>query len=279
MPTRLQVPYFAKALISNRNILNINLKAIALGNPTLGNNAAMTSVVINSYLHQKNVNDTYKIPQNLLDAFDDADQQCGFDKVMSQIKYPPAGKILIPGNPEGANFRMLQKRQIQCFDQSPNTPALINASVNAPCSLGCATFATAINYLSSERKCFSPYNIENTCESDALDFSAGEAWFNHPDVKKAIHAPEKKFQGCNGTVFMILSEEYVTPPAYEIVPELLEKGLKVHIYSGGLDLLLNHLGTELVVQNMTWNGKQGFQHPPDRIYTLDGKPVANWNFE
>lgn len=42
------------------------------------------------------------------------------------------------------------------------------------------------------------------------------------------------------------------PAAYRGLPEILGQGVKVHVYSGDLDALLNHWGTELVMQNMTW---------------------------
>lgn len=36
------------------------------------------------------------------------------------------------------------------------------------------------------------------------------------------------------------------------MPAILENGIPIHLYSGGYDLLLNHIGTELAIQNMTW---------------------------
>ncbi|KAI4266561.1 MAG: hypothetical protein L6R38_008668 [Xanthoria sp. 2 TBL-2021] len=248
------IPYFAEALLSNRNILNINLKAIVLGDPTLGNTAAMTDVVTTTYLHQ--IAPLYKIPLPILSAFAAADQQCGFDKIISQLTYPPTGKIQIPGNPEGLNF-MLQhkqrkrKRQVPCFDAIPDTPSLINDSINAPCSIGCATYTTAFAYLPTLNTCFDPYNIRATCHSPRDD-SGPTYWLNQAAVRKAIHAPEKRVESCNETVFDTLSQEEVEPAAYRVLPEILGRGVKVHVYSGNLDALLNHWGTELVVQNMTW---------------------------
>ncbi|KAL8915655.1 MAG: hypothetical protein Q9172_006797 [Xanthocarpia lactea] len=242
------IPYFTEALISNSNLLNISLKAIVLGDPTLGNTAAMTDVVTTTYLHQKAT--YFKIPQPILSAFAGADRQCGFEKVMHQLTYPPKSKIQIPGNPEGLNF-LKQKRQIPCYEDTPNTPALINSSINAPCSIGCATYTTAFAYLSSFHPCFDPYNIHAAC-ADKRDGSGPASWLNQPSVRAAIHAPNKTITECNSTVFDTLSKEQVEPPAYRILPEILEKGIKVHIYSGDLDMLLNHWGTELVVQNMTW---------------------------
>lgn len=220
----------------------------------------MSDVVTTTYLHQQA--SYYGIPEPILSAFDDADGQCGFDRVLSQLTYPPRGPISIPGNPEGLNFlrqkRELSadenektKRQQPCFDdgKAPDTPTLINASVNAACSLGCATFSTALAYLNSTHGCFNPYNVHYTCQERLEDYDS-TTWLNQVGVKKAIHAPEKEYQECNETI--LETTELPEPPAYEVLPELLAKGVKVHVYSGDWDLLLNHWGTELVLQNMTW---------------------------
>ncbi|KAL8635823.1 MAG: hypothetical protein Q9228_006726 [Teloschistes exilis] len=259
------IPNLARALLSNCEILSINLKAIVLGDPTLGNNAAMTDVVTTTYLKQENVIELYNLQRPILNAFKAADHTCGFDKVLSQVTYPPKGPIHISGNPEGANFlrardggtdneKAKNKRQASCvgkIPENPDTPALINASITAPCLEGCATYTTAINLLKSRRKCFTPYNIQYTCKENPGVLKSSN-WLNQASVRKAIHAPNKTFQDCNSTVFNAQSQEYVTPPAYEILPELLARGLKVHLYSGDLDILLNHFGLELVLQNMTW---------------------------
>ncbi|KAL8751205.1 MAG: hypothetical protein Q9199_006581 [Rusavskia elegans] len=260
------IPYFTEALLSNRNILNINLKAIVLGDPTLGNTAAMTDVVTTTYLHQFAA--LYKIPLPILSAFAAADQQCGFDKIISQLTYPPTGKIHIPGNPEGLNFLLKhkqrkRKRQVPCFDAIPDTPSLINDSINAPCSIGCATYTTAFAYLPTLNTCFDPYNIRATCHSPRDD-SGPTYWLNQVAVRKAIHAPEKRVESCNETVFNTLSQEEVEPAAYRVLPEILGQGVKVHVYSGDLDALLNHWGTELVVQNMTWYAMAVF--PPGAVF-------------
>lgn len=106
-----------------------------------GNGAALTDVTVGTYIHEQNI--ILRIPQDLLKAFDKADLQCGFSQVLEQLTYPPRGKIVIPGNPEGDNF----KRQDKCFSQKPDTPALILESVNDLCYGRCATWSTANNYL------------------------------------------------------------------------------------------------------------------------------------
>lgn len=116
-----------------------------IGNGAFGNLAALTDVPAKTYMHKHN--NTLRIPNEILKAFDYADQHCGFNEVLKQITYPPRDKIYIPGNPERNNH----KRQDACFTQPPKTPALIKESVNALCYGGCATWSTAKNYLTHKR--------------------------------------------------------------------------------------------------------------------------------
>jgi len=65
-----------------------------------------------------------------------------------------------------------------------------------------------------------------------------------------------------------------TPPAFSILPSILNNGsIAVHVYSGECDFLLNYFGTEFMLQNMTWNGAQGFAEKPSKVfYSDDARP-------
>lgn len=95
------------------------------------------------------------------------------------------------------------------------------------------------------------YNINYTCDS-APPTQRIEVYFNRPSVQKVIHAPNKTYQLCNMSVRYELGRELVQPPAYSVMPTILEQGVLLNIYSADYDFLFNHIGTELAVQNMTW---------------------------
>ncbi|KAK3171100.1 hypothetical protein OEA41_003184 [Lepraria neglecta] len=67
-------------------------------------------------------------------------------------------------------------------------------------------------------------------------------YLNLSVVRQANHAPNKSYADCDSTVLDTLSLGYVEPPAYSIMPAILEAGIGIHIYSGDYDFLLNHLG-------------------------------------
>ncbi|KAI9874851.1 MAG: hypothetical protein M1830_009184 [Pleopsidium flavum] len=271
------IPYFASKILSDKS-LNISLKALAIGDGTLGNYAAMFDVPSSTYIRQHQ--NLLGVPKDIVDVFNEADQRCGFRQVLDQLTYPPKGPISIPGDPEGENFR-LDKRQVSTAsdcDVNLTSPSTVNQSIYAACFGGCATYSTAAAYLTLNRPCFSVYNTAYNCQNTPTD-TAFVNYLNLPSVRTAIHAANKTWASCNNTILDALSTELVTPPAYSILPYLLNRGLCVHVYSGDQDFLLNHIGTELIIQNMTWNGKQGFQHPPNNSFLVDGKYAGNWGRE
>ncbi|MCJ1348723.1 hypothetical protein MMC31_006956 [Peltigera leucophlebia] len=240
------IPYITQAILAHLKTLPINLRSITIGDGLFANAAALTDVSVNAFLHEHK--GILNISQEIIEAFDHADRQCGFDDVLRQVQYPPHGKITIPGNPELGNF----KRQVNdCSNVAPTTPELIDSSINSPCYGGCATWSTAYAYLKSKIDCFNMYNINYTCGS-APPTERVEAYFNRLSVQKAIHAPNKTFQLCNNSVQNELGTELVQPPAYSVMPTILEQGVPINIYSADYDFLFNHIGTELAIQNMTW---------------------------
>jgi len=232
--------------------------------------------VTTTYLHEHN--DLLQIPPDILDVYDQADQACGFTKVLQQgLAYPPAGFIPIPGDPEGNNYRIRKRQNHPGCIPYPNTPILANESIEY-CNGGCATWTTALDFLANSRSCFSPYNINYNCANapDALDFVN---YLNLPAVRQAIHAPNKIYEDCNSTILATLTQELVEPPAYRIMPAILEAGIEIHIYSGNDDLYLNHFGSEIAIQNMTWCTEQGLQNKPDNPFLVNGQTMGNWGAE
>jgi carboxypeptidase D len=271
------IPYFAEAIMKDKS-LHMNLKSISLGDGTFGNNDALSDISITEYLQDQQAN--LRIPTDVLTAFRYASDVCGFTNRWKNAAYPPAGKIVLPINPHGDT--PLLKNGQRCVEIhkdciiNPTTPREVLASIfHSPCYPQCAIFSTALDYLQGWKHCFSMYNIQYNCTTeDPLPWI--EAYFNQADVRAGLYISksEPPYQACNRDILNKLTEEDVEPPAYRILPSLLSQGIKVHIYEGAYDMLVNHKGTELVIQNMTWNGAQGFQKRPDRAF--EG---GRWGYE
>ncbi|RLM01047.1 hypothetical protein CFD26_108916 [Aspergillus turcosus] len=294
------IPYFAYAIAENQENYPIDLRSISLGDGTLGNPAAMTAVTVGTFLESKK--NLLQIPDEILSVFTQADQTCGFTTVLQQAdQFPPKTKFEIVGDPENLNYKHRRRRyQYQQYQRRnlrnamnetcnnhPTTPEQVSSSIlNSTCYGSCATFSTAMNYLDAVstagtgKPCFDIYDITNDCTTiDPLGLMA--SYFSRGDVQAALNIPPAPaaplaFAPCNSTILdTLLLAVPPTPPAYSILPSLVtEHSISVHVYSGDNDLLLNHLGTELVLQNMTWRGAQGFSRKPSRIfYAHDAAPA------
>lgn len=111
----------------------------------------MSDVPTSTYIRQHQ--NLLEVPKDILDVFDEADQRCGFKQVLDQLTYPPKGPISIPGDPEGENFRLHNRQASRGSDCNVNltSPAGVNQSIYGACNGGCATYTTALEYLTLKR--------------------------------------------------------------------------------------------------------------------------------
>jgi len=88
-------------------------------------------------------------------------------------------------------------------------------------------------------------------------------YFDRTDVKMAIHAPlNVSWVECsNENVFLHNDDDTSLPPAFTVLPSLIEKNQRTVIVQGLGDFILIADGARIAIQNMTWGGKQGFQTP------------------
>lgn len=100
-------------------------------------------------------------------------------------------------------------------------------------------------------------------------------YLRRQDVINALHInPDKKtgWQECSGAVtghFRAKNSE----PAGRFLPELLAE-VPILLFSGDKDMICNHLGTEAMIDKMTWNGGKGFELSPGVM-----SPKHDWAFE
>ncbi|KAG2053761.1 alpha/beta-hydrolase [Suillus hirtellus] len=107
---------------------------------------------------------------------------------------------------------------------------------------------------------------------DVLGFldTQSPIYFNLTDVKQAIHAPvNTDWFVCKYGVFE--TEDGSLPPAFTVLPNVIEKSQRTVIVHGLADFMLIAAGDRIVIQNMTWNGLQGFQTPiANDSFIIDG---------
>ncbi|KAG0305569.1 Cell death protease, partial [Dissophora globulifera] len=104
-------------------------------------------------------------------------------------------------------------------------------------------------------------------------------YLTRPDVLEALHAKgaQEQWTECSTRVSQSLRYDN-SSPSVSLLPGILEK-LNVLLFSGDADLICNHIGTEYLISNMTWQGVQGFQNAPDIRWTIEGEPSGVWRQE
>lgn len=275
------IPYFANEIMSGAYSFPMKLRSMSIGDGSWGNPAALSSVAMGSYLNSQA--SRLNVPENILSAFKSADHTCGFDTALESANtYPPRGKIHIRGNPEDMNYRHSRRDVASVLngtcDTYPSTPEEILASIlNSTCYGPCSTYSSAVDYVSTtsemvrRKPCFDIYDISHNCSS-INPLPLLEQYFGRSDVQAALNIKNSgEYITCSPEVVMaLLPGPEVVPPVYEILPSLVtDHNISLHIYNGELDMLINHIGTELSIQNMTWGGAQGFSQKPDRVFFAD----------
>ena len=285
------IPYFASAIVHNQGSRQLNLHSLSLGDPTLGNPETMSSVTIGSFLRSHRA--TLEIPAEIVSAFLDADEACGYNALVQQAQtFPPRKNdpIQAPKNPDNQENAAWGAINGTCYNHPTTADGVLASILNSPCEGSCATITTAVDYVqthaaarASGNDCFDIYDITNGCDAVSL-FPLVDAYFSRADVQDALHvlpststATATPFSVCNHKILDILpaSGPLPPPPSYSILPDMATiHHIPIHVFSGANDMLLNHVGTEFVLQNMTWNGARGFSQKPDHVfYAGNAAPV------
>lgn len=142
---------------------------------------------------------------------------------------------------------------------------------------GCSLWTDIIKAISLINPCFNFYQVTTTCPFlwSVLGSVGGvlytppgaTVYFNRTDVQKAINAPTRPWKQCTQSDEPVFSNDDSPDCALSVLPGVIEQLNRTIIAHGQLDYRLITNGSLLVIQNMTWNGAQGFQQEPkDEFY-------------
>jgi carboxypeptidase D len=233
------VPYIADAMFNANDTENYNISSIMIYDPSISYGALTTSVVAPAFAEYwqnlLGLNETFMgYIRNMSDS-------CGYTKYMEEsLVFPPKGPIPTPPNVDGS-------------DDS--------------CDAWDAVFYAA----SYVNPCFDEYQVATTCPLlwDVLGFpgsfdylpDGAQVYFNRTAVQKAINAPVGEWMECTN-VDVFPNGDGSLPSALTVLPKVIERADRVVIGQGQLDMVVMTNGTLITIQNMTWNGAQGFSSPP-----------------
>ncbi|KAI9466663.1 alpha/beta-hydrolase [Lactarius psammicola] len=241
------IPYIANFIFENttRSTLDLNLQGLWMNGAVLGWNVAQSQIPAVDFVHK--YEHVFAFNHTFLAQLDSVAEMCNYTDYMAKhVTYPPQGPLLLPG----ASTE---------FDQSCDVQRMIFDA------------ALVVN------PAFNVYNIFDTSIPwDVLGFPQVSLHFpstSQLNVKAAIHAPPTvKWELCPFDGPSIFPDgDASLPPAFTVLPKVIEKSNRSVIVHGLTDFLLIAEGTRIVLQNMTWAGLQGFQNPPvDDSFIVDG---------
>ncbi|KAK3684851.1 putative serine-TYPE carboxypeptidase F precursor [Podospora appendiculata] len=241
----LYCPYIASAMLDKKDNTYYNMSGLLIYDPVIAKDEIQEPIPVLQFTQYWAglfpFNDTFKADLEV------RDKKCGYtDYVEKYLVYPPRGPApsKLPGT--DASGQTLD----DCW-------GIYNDIFNAILLLN---------------PCFDIYQVATTCPLlwDVLGFpgsmfylpTGAKIYFDRPEVKKAIHAPNITWTTCaDGDVF-VKGRDRSDPSNVRALPHVIDKTQNVIIAHGALDMVLLANGTLLGIQNMTWGGKLGFQHRP-----------------
>ncbi|KAF9690673.1 hypothetical protein EKO04_011557 [Ascochyta lentis] len=239
----LYVPYIADAMLSAKDKKYFNIAGISMNNPLIGDSTIQEQIVQLPFFRFWEkllfLNDTF------MEETEKLNKDCGYtDYYEKYFRFPP------PYGP---------------FPELPQPSALNNYSCNLYYNLKSA--ASTVN------GCFNVYHITDMCpylKSElGTDFQGGlaqrgsEIYFNRTDVKLALHAdPNTDWVQCSVKEVFPNGDKSLPPQKSGVLQRVVEALNNTIIGSGDLDMILPTNGTLFALQNMTWNGAQGFSRYP-----------------
>lgn len=137
------------------------------------------------------------------------------------------------------------------------------------------------------QQCLNMYDIRLRDDSSCgmnwpPDLSTVTPYLHRSDVIRALHINSDKKTGwteCNGAVSANFRARN-SVPTIQFLPELLSE-VPITLFSGDRDLICNHVGTESLIDSMSWNGGKGFElssgvWAPRRDWTFEGEPAGTY---
>ncbi|KAL9052073.1 MAG: hypothetical protein Q9162_005644 [Coniocarpon cinnabarinum] len=139
-----------------------------------------------------------------------------------------------------------------------------------------------------DQQCINMYDIrlrdDQSCGMNwPPDLSTVTPYLRRNDVRKALNVDPQKNTGwreCAAAVSDNFRARNSTP-SIKFLPDILEAGVPIVLFSGDKDLICNHIGTEQLIHRLSWLNGTGFETEPSsdvwapkRNWTFEGKPAG-----
>ncbi|KAI0352504.1 alpha/beta-hydrolase [Trametes cingulata] len=242
------VPYIANYIFEHPTALNLSLTGFWVSDPVLGWDVVQEQIPAVDFVHK--YQNVFAFNQTFMAHLDSVAARCGYaGYVQKHVTFPPKGLLPLPGKSTEADP-------------------------------GCDVWDEIFDAALAVNPAFNIYRIFDTWPIlwDVLGFpgsffqAQSPIYFDREEVKRAIHAPlNVTWAECSDIDVFTRGGDRSLPPAFTVLPSVIEKSERAVIVHGLADFILIAEGTRIVIQNMTWNGKQGFQTPiKNDSFIVDG---------
>jgi len=119
------------------------------------------------------------------------------------------------------------------------------------------------------------YDIRQECSDPPLcyDFDEQTEFMNLATVQKALGV-NMEWEDCTQTVHLFLLGDWMNNLETQI-PDMLESGIRVLVYSGMEDYICNWLGGRDWTAAMQWSGQIDFNNAPEKPWKANGQVAGS----
>ncbi|KAI5199758.1 alpha/beta-hydrolase [Aureobasidium subglaciale] len=259
-------PYIASAMIQHNDTEYYNVNGLMVYDPSIGYDGVISQAPALSFVNQNR--NFFPFNSSINAQINNISASCGLDTFMeTALTFPPKG----PLPPPPSTFDGIYDYE-NCDIYGLLFTAIFELN---PC----------FNIYQLGAQCpllFDPLGLPYSYSDIYLPPGYSQPYFNRTDVKAAIHAPEDvTWYFClPGEETPFVGGESDTSPPSGLsngpLQKVIEKTNNVIIGHGTLEFVLFANGTLATLQNLTWNGGQGFSVYPDRDFYV---PVHEHSME
>lgn len=212
--------------------------------------------------HLNNYANVFALHETFMTSINQRAKQCGYFNFMEEaLTFPPAGKFFAPNSSAPG---------CDVWDDIVSAAIYVNPCFNVYHLTGKSSSSTSISYgRYADQSDFCPFLW------DELGFpslaTGPNNYFNNSAVQNAINAPPTNYAIC-GDDTLFPDGDLSQPSSYTVLPSVIERTNNVIAGSGLLDYLLLTNGTLMALNNMTWNGAQGFSKAPSDPFFVPYNP-------
>ncbi|KAG2361254.1 Alpha/Beta hydrolase protein [Suillus spraguei] len=224
------VPYIANYIYENPTLLDLSLQGIWISDPLISWDIVQQEIPVGDFV--KKYAGLFSFNQTFMNHLDKKAMTCNYTGYIDKyVTYPPTGLLPLPGG-----------------STEPTD--------------GCDIWSDVFNNALIINPAFDIYRIWDTYPIlwDVLGFPGSfdqtqtPIYFNRLDVKEAIHAPiDTQWLECSN-INVFPNGDSSLPPAFTVLPNVIEKNQRTVIVHGLADFIL-------IANGCQWNGLQGFQTP------------------